>query len=389
MALRTFILLFFTLLSGILMAQDKGIQFFHGTWEEVLAKAKEQKKLVFVDAYTTWCGPCKRMASEVFTQENVGNYYNTNFINFKYDMEKGGGPAFARQYKITAYPTLLYIDGDGKEVHRELGFRAPEALVTAGRSALKQTDRSGDFKAKYDKGDRSPELLRDYAYALLQSGQENLKIANEYLKTQTDLDTEPNLLFLFDFANEADSRIFELLVQKRTALLKLKEAGALAAKVRAACDQTVKKAVTFRNPELLAEAKKKFALFDKAGAKRFAAESDMAYYRGIGDKPRLIKSLEHFVKKFAAKDPAKLNGAAQEILFQLNEPTAFPKAEAWAKKAYSLEAKYEYALTYATVLLRTGQKKEALAVANAAIQLAVAEGKHPAAAEAIVREAQQ
>jgi thiol-disulfide isomerase/thioredoxin len=389
MQLRYINFLVFILLTQLAYGQDKGIQFFHGTWEEVLAKAKEQKKIVFVDAFTTWCGPCKRMASEVFTQESVGNYYNTNFINYKYDMEKDGGPTFARQYKITAYPTLLFIDGDGKEVHRELGFRAPEALVTAGRAALKQTDRSGEFKSRYDKGERSPELLRDYAYALLQSGQENQKIANEYLKTQTDLGTEQNLLFLFDFANEADSRIFELMCQHREALSKHKDAATIAAKVRSACDQTVKKAVSFRNPELLAEAKKKFAAFDKAGAKRFAAEADVVYFRETDQKPELVKALDNLVKKFASKDAPKLYESARELIFTVGSPDALAKAEKWAQKSYALEAKYEHALCYATALMKTGRKKEALAVANEAVKLAVAEGKSPGHAEEVIRQCQE
>lgn len=389
MALRLIIIFAISFLAIPSFAQERGIQFFHGTWEEAVAKAKEQKKVVFVDAFTTWCGPCKRMASEVFVKENVGNYFNTNFINYKYDMEKDGGPAFARKYNVTAYPTLLFIDGEGKEVHRELGYRAAEALLTAGKAALKQTDRSGEYKTKYDKGDRSPDLLREYAYALLQSGQENLKVANEYLKTQKDLGTEQNLLFLFDFANESDSRIYELLLQNMPSILKIKDKAAVAGKVRAACDQTVKKAVSFSSLELLAEAKAQYAKADKAGAKRFASEADMEYYRGVGETAKYVAATDNFVKKFAAKDPAKLNDLAQQFTHQVSHPDAPKKAEAWAKKAFALDVKYDYAITYATALFKNGNKKEALNVANQAVALAIAEGKQPAMAEALIRELQK
>lgn len=84
----------------------QGIEFFHGTWEEVKAKAKEADKLVFVDAYTTWCGPCKRMAANIFPLPEVGEFYNANFINYKLDMEKGEGPDFARKYGVRAIPPL-------------------------------------------------------------------------------------------------------------------------------------------------------------------------------------------------------------------------------------------------------------------------------------------
>ena len=74
-----------------------GIKFFEGSWEEVLAEAKKQNKPVFVDAYTSWCGPCKWMAKNIFTLESIGEFFNKNFVNYKFNMEKGEGPAFARK----------------------------------------------------------------------------------------------------------------------------------------------------------------------------------------------------------------------------------------------------------------------------------------------------
>ena len=87
-----------------------GIEFDHLTFEEAKAKALEENKLIFIDAYTSWCGPCKRMAANVFTNEAVGAYFNENFINLKIDMEKGEGPAIGRKYRVAGYPTLLFVD---------------------------------------------------------------------------------------------------------------------------------------------------------------------------------------------------------------------------------------------------------------------------------------
>ncbi|MEZ4920517.1 MAG: thioredoxin family protein [Saprospiraceae bacterium] len=114
---------------------NSGIEFFHGSWAEAKAKAKAENKLIFVDAYTTWCGPCRWMASNTFTDSEVGAFYNKKFINVKMDMEKGEGPTLARQWKVRAYPTLLYFDADGNEVKRELGAKRADDFIRIGKSA--------------------------------------------------------------------------------------------------------------------------------------------------------------------------------------------------------------------------------------------------------------
>ncbi len=98
--------------------QAQGIEFVHDKpFQEVLDMAKAQNRLVFMDCYTTWCGPCKRLSSMVFPDSAVGAYYNENFVNTKFDMEKGEGVTLSSKYGIRAYPTLLWLDGEGNVKH--------------------------------------------------------------------------------------------------------------------------------------------------------------------------------------------------------------------------------------------------------------------------------
>lgn len=120
---------------------ETGIVFFQGTWAEVMAEAAKQNKLIFVDAYAVWCGPCKWMTANVFNQASVGEFYNKNFINYKFDMERGEGKTFARNFRITAYPTLVYTDAQGKEVFRSLGAKNSEQFISVGNSALSAAGR--------------------------------------------------------------------------------------------------------------------------------------------------------------------------------------------------------------------------------------------------------
>lgn len=107
----------------------EGIQFVDLSWSKALAKAKKEKKLIFFDAYTSWCGPCKMMQKTVFTRKDVGEYFNATFINVKKDMEVGEGPQLANMYPIEGYPTLFFIDGNGKLVTSHLGALDGPGLV--------------------------------------------------------------------------------------------------------------------------------------------------------------------------------------------------------------------------------------------------------------------
>lgn len=126
--------------SKAIVTQEKttaGIAFFHGTWAEALAKSKTEKKLIFLDAYAAWCGPCKTMAKYTFTEKEVGDFFNANFINVKMDMEKDPeGRRLSTKYGLRAYPTLYFINGDEDVVHQALGMQKPAQLIEIGKNAL-------------------------------------------------------------------------------------------------------------------------------------------------------------------------------------------------------------------------------------------------------------
>jgi len=110
--MKKYILLIFACIYAIhLSAQNAGINFLHGTtWAEAVAKAKAENKLIFIDFYTQWCGPCLNMAQTVFSLPTVGYYYNQTFINLKIDAEEGEGITLAKKYGVRSYPTYAFID---------------------------------------------------------------------------------------------------------------------------------------------------------------------------------------------------------------------------------------------------------------------------------------
>lgn len=117
-------------ISGLL-ASAQGMDFTKGTLSEGLTAADKASKLVFVDVYTTWCGPCKHMTASIFPDSAVGKLMNGKFINMKFDAEAAGeGKSVATKYKIRSYPTMLILDAKGKELARLVGSSSkPEDFV--------------------------------------------------------------------------------------------------------------------------------------------------------------------------------------------------------------------------------------------------------------------
>lgn len=115
-----------------------GIQFHQGTWEQALELAKKEQKVIFLDVYATWCGPCKMLKRLTFSNNKVGEYYNENFINVALDGESGEGPAIVRLYGVRAYPSLLFIDSNGKLINYSAGFRTPSDLIDLGKSIIQK-----------------------------------------------------------------------------------------------------------------------------------------------------------------------------------------------------------------------------------------------------------
>jgi len=190
-----FIFSFFLQISLSAQEENTGIIFYEGNWEGLITKAKKDKKIIFVDAYTSWCGPCKRMSKEVFPNKDVGKYYNKHFICYQIDMEKGEGPMIAQKFNINCYPQLLFLDTNQNIVHRAAGSRSAEEFISLGRTSLNQKENYQYHKNLFEKDNENIE--NGFAYLELKkssclSTKEELDIIAQQLNKNNNLQTETN-----------------------------------------------------------------------------------------------------------------------------------------------------------------------------------------------------
>jgi len=148
-----------------MMAQGMVFEPEGTTLEQAAVKAKAENKMIFLDCFTTWCGPCKMMANTVFPQEKVGAAMNPKFVNVKIDMEGTYGAPLAKKLQITAYPTFVIFNADLQEVGRFLGGSQADEFLK--RVQEKSADNSSSaLKARWEAGERNPEFLMTYLKTL-------------------------------------------------------------------------------------------------------------------------------------------------------------------------------------------------------------------------------
>ncbi|WP_255469389.1 MULTISPECIES: thioredoxin family protein [Butyricimonas] len=189
-----------TVFEGFKIAAHTGIYFQELTYEQALEKAKQQRKRLFIDCYTSWCGPCQYMANKVFTQENVGDFFNKNFICVKYDMEKGEGPELGKKFGVRAYPTFVIVNPDGSIRHKLVGGGEGEEFIKRVEESFDDEKALGTSITKYNEGNRDKAFLASYAQTLLDLYDPAAKdVANELFITLSDEEkVSPDYWFIFD-----------------------------------------------------------------------------------------------------------------------------------------------------------------------------------------------
>lgn len=363
---------------------SQGIQFNKGEWKEILAKAKKENKLVFVDAYATWCGPCKMMERDVFSQKEAGDYFNTKFVNAKVDMEKGEGITLARDFGVMAYPTLIFVNSSGEVVHRAVGYHNTDQLLELGEAALDPNRNMGSIASKYEAGDRSPELLYNLAFAKLDAMDGTYEeVATEYLKTQSDWNTKENREFIYRMVNSLDSDMAKHIVDHKKDYEEHLGDRAVAGKINELVQNQVAKA------QSEADLKSIETLYSKmypAKGEEMAARLKMGYYAQKEDWSGFAKATDAFYKKHPAQSWDELNEYAWIFYEEVQDKKLLKSAVNWAKKSIAMESNYYNNDTLAALYYRLGKKGKALKTANTAIAMAKEIGEDHSSTDALLEE---
>ena len=377
---KTLVVIFLLKCSLALFSQ--GIAFDHDSWQNLLAKAKKDNKIIFVDAYTTWCGPCKMMSKSVFTDSAVGAFYNANFINAKIDMEKGEGIDLAETYSVQAYPTFLFIDGNGVMQHRSVGYQEPPMFLTLGKTALDEETRIGTMNRRYEEGERKPDFLYRLAYAKYNAMEPDAtNIAEEYLKSQSDWNTPDNLDLIYEFSGGLQSSMTKYMLSNKDRFNTRFGQAAMNRKI----DFIVNNAASTLkadNPD-----------FESLKATLVSLDASTADQNLLKIKKNHLKrtknwaefgnvSVEYF-KKYPSNNPQELNASAWDFYMYIDDKKQLEEAVYWALQAIKIDNRYYCNDTAAALYTKLGNKVKAKKYIQKAITLAKSEGADYSETEAL------
>jgi len=367
-------------LSANVFAQ--GIEFAQGSWEEIKAQAKKEQKPIFLDGYASWCGPCKNMIGKVFPMEEVGDFYNSNFINVKMDLEKGEGPSIANEFEVKSYPTFLFFDMNGSLVHRTLGQKPPEDFIADGRNALDENTQLVTLENKYTAGEQDKSTLRNYALALVSSGAPGVlvqKVSGQYMDALSDKDMESKeaLDFMMKTAQSPTSYAGRALLSQKDRLFELydkeKVEGRFLYLSSMAAVQAARKGD--RKSAMKASKYLEDALGDRAS--QFDYSIPMLYAEYTSDWATYAKESAKHVA--AQKDPNwnELNSIAWNYYLHVDDEAQLKKGLGFAKKSVGIESNFYNLDTYASLYYKLGNKKKALKTAKKAVAAAKKEDMDP------------
>lgn len=357
------------------VAQETGIVFEKDTvLENVLARAKAENKLVFIDCYAVWCGPCKFMDANIFPDEAVGKYHNTHFINLKYDMEQPYGIKVKQKYEVKGYPSYLYLNGDGEVVHRGIGSTPDAAsFLELSKSAMDTDNNFKGISSKIEKGDRTAQTISRYL-TLNYRAPNTESLLNEHFNLighEERFSADSWALFSEHLSN-IDSDPFRFLLDHRERYSSLYGKQAVDNKISEAFS------VVYTN------APEKYEALKSIDAEIFKNNKLMMDFRTAYSSYQREKGNQGLWNDYQAKaneyllladaPTAHLNMVAWNIFenyAQFKDKKALQKAAEWSAKSIAREPdNFSYLDTYAHIQYALGKKKLAIQTQEKAVALA-------------------
>ena len=382
------LLLLLTLPGLAQVSQDKGVHFEHElSWTAIQAKAKAENKYIFMDCFTTWCGPCRYMSATIFPQEECGNFFNDKFVCVKVQLDTSAkdndavkswyqdGHNLAEQYTIRAYPTFLVFAPDGHIVHRMVGGNEDaKSFIARVREALDPGTQYYTLLQQYQAGKKDSSFLRKLAEQSIQAYDMTTarEVSKAYFATQPTIYTTTCLDLLNQLTKTTSDDGFAIFLHHSREVDKVAGPDMAEKKVNDILAREYVYSKVFQDnaaPDWQA-LKASLAAKYPAQASEVIEQSKLVYYQQKGDWAGFQTAVVSYMKKYGAKaTPDELNSYAWTVFQKCPDMNCVTEALEWSKRSFKDNQSPQFMDTYANILYKMGKKDDAIAWEEKAIKL--------------------
>ena len=377
------------LLSLFGQAQDKGVHFEHElSWTAIQAKAKAENKYIFMDCFTTWCGPCRYMSATVFPQEECGNFFNDKFVCVKVQLDSTqkdndavkswyqDGHDLMQQYHITAFPTFLVFAPDGHIVHRMVGGSSDaKSFIVRTGDALNPDKQYYTLLQQYQAGKKDSSFLHRLAGQSIQAyDMENARqVSKAYFATQPNIYNQGCLELMDQLTTSTKDEGFSVFLRHSKEVDKVLGKGKAEKKVNDLLAREYVYPKVFKRDAPAPDwdaVQTSLAAQYPAQAPEIIEKTKVLYYQQKGDWEHFQTTVVTYMKKYGANtSPEELNEFAWTVFQKCPDMNCVTEALEWSKRSFKDNQSPGFMDTYANILYKMGKKDDAIAWEEKAINL--------------------
>lgn len=388
--MRKFFIIIFSFLFLSVFSQQS-INFEKATFKEILEKAKKENKLVFLDAYASWCGPCKLMEKNVFPDEKVRNYFNSNFINAHFDMEKGEGRDIAKKYQVYSYPTYLFLNGEGELAYKSFGYLEAEEFLNVAKQANKGDDKNLSLRERFEKGETDPEFLLNLFRIYINTEPDFAeKISERYFANKKDKDfSKEEVMMLIYQLKSADDPNYVVFKNNKEAISAYIDASMYdKLDVQYRLSQLFFQSVDPKTqlPDEIKYLQNAEKITDLSTAKESLAYFKMTYFQNQQKYEEFAKTAVEFYGEGDTADSKQLLQLAYIFSQKVENPMYLKRAQVWAEKSVMAGENVDNTYVLALLYHLNGDKAKSKMFAEQSFELGKNAGKDTLAVEKLLKE---
>lgn len=348
------------------------------TFDQALAASKKENKPIYMHGYADWCHYCKYMVDSVYTNKEVADFYNSNFISIKVNLEKEG-KEINKILKAHTYPTIVFYDVNGEVMHRAAGRKYTQPFLELGKEALDTNRQMRAFKTKYESRTATPYEVQFYFRMQEIAGMSSQSQINEYLTRLSDSEfvTPNSWRIMYDIIKDPTLPVMNRFIDNKEVLSSKYTADSVNNKLITVHNSYLMQYVQQLDSVGYEKAKQKIRNNPKLDlAEKICAWAELNKYKMKSEWDIYRVEGKKFIEKYATNDARRLVDVAQVYYDRFpGDKDMMAVCEDWVKRSLKMADTYKGNNLLASISFVLGKKDQALQAANHAIDLAKIEKK--------------